>query len=212
MSERRAIKSAIWDDSWFGRLSPFEMTIWVGLFSKCADDQGRLQDDPALIRSRLFPYQDIPLIDIEQALNSFDGHIIRYNKGEKLIQIIRWHENQPMQYATPSNFPPPDGWIDSYRTNYKSKYIVFNWNGLEDTEIGRLLWNELSGLARVSSWTSMLGTLNPILNPILNHINKEDKKEISVFSHVNMCPECGNTSFINEEGCSKCYEGGYSVC
>ena len=39
-----------------------------------------------------------------------------------------------------------------------------------------------------------------------------DKKEISVFSHVNMCPECGNSSFIYEEGCSKCYECGYSVC
>ncbi|PIS22627.1 ribonucleoside-diphosphate reductase, adenosylcobalamin-dependent [candidate division WWE3 bacterium CG08_land_8_20_14_0_20_41_10] len=42
--------------------------------------------------------------------------------------------------------------------------------------------------------------------------NGVDKKEVSVFSHVNMCPECGNSSFINEEGCSKCYECGYSVC
>ncbi|KKT83595.1 MAG: Ribonucleoside-diphosphate reductase, partial [candidate division WWE3 bacterium GW2011_GWC2_44_9] len=40
----------------------------------------------------------------------------------------------------------------------------------------------------------------------------EDKKEVSVFSYVNMCPECGNASFISEEGCSKCYECGYSVC
>ncbi len=39
-----------------------------------------------------------------------------------------------------------------------------------------------------------------------------DKKEVSVFSHINMCPECGNSSFIYEEGCSKCYECGYSVC
>ncbi len=42
--------------------------------------------------------------------------------------------------------------------------------------------------------------------------NPVDKKEISVFSHVNMCPECGNSSFIYEEGCSKCYECGFSVC
>lgn len=39
-----------------------------------------------------------------------------------------------------------------------------------------------------------------------------DKKEISVFSHVNMCPECGNSSLVYEEGCSKCYVCGYSVC
>ena len=42
--------------------------------------------------------------------------------------------------------------------------------------------------------------------------NGTDKKEVSVFSYVNMCPECGNASLINEEGCSKCYECGYSVC
>jgi len=41
---------------------------------------------------------------------------------------------------------------------------------------------------------------------------EQDKKEISVFSHTNMCPECGNSSLIMEEGCSKCYECGYSVC
>ncbi|MFH1295580.1 MAG: adenosylcobalamin-dependent ribonucleoside-diphosphate reductase [bacterium] len=40
----------------------------------------------------------------------------------------------------------------------------------------------------------------------------DEKREISVFSHINMCPECGNSSFVYEEGCSKCYECGYSVC
>ncbi len=42
-------------------------------------------------------------------------------------------------------------------------------------------------------------------------ISKETK-EVSVFSYVNMCPDCGNASLVQEEGCSKCYNCGYSVC
>lgn len=44
------------------------------------------------------------------------------------------------------------------------------------------------------------------------NVVEPEKKEVSVFSHTNMCPECGNFSFIMQEGCSKCYECGYSVC
>jgi ribonucleoside-diphosphate reductase alpha chain len=45
-----------------------------------------------------------------------------------------------------------------------------------------------------------------------SNIIEEDKKEITVFSYVNMCPECGNSTLVSEEGCSKCYSCGYSVC
>jgi ribonucleoside-diphosphate reductase alpha chain len=45
-----------------------------------------------------------------------------------------------------------------------------------------------------------------------NNIIEEEKKEVTVFSYVNMCPECGNSSLVLEEGCSKCYSCGYSVC
>lgn len=38
------------------------------------------------------------------------------------------------------------------------------------------------------------------------------KNEISVFSHTDMCPDCGNYSLVQEEGCTKCYNCGYSAC
>jgi len=31
-------------------------------------------------------------------------------------------------------------------------------------------------------------------------------------AHADMCPECGNSSLVKEEGCAKCYNCGYSVC
>lgn len=45
-----------------------------------------------------------------------------------------------------------------------------------------------------------------------SNVIEETKKEVTVFSYVDMCPECGNSSFIQQEGCAKCYECGYSVC
>ncbi len=45
-----------------------------------------------------------------------------------------------------------------------------------------------------------------------SNVVDEVKKEVSVFSYTNMCPECGNSTLILEEGCSKCYTCGYSVC
>ncbi|TSC66737.1 MAG: ribonucleoside-diphosphate reductase [Microgenomates group bacterium Gr01-1014_80] len=31
-------------------------------------------------------------------------------------------------------------------------------------------------------------------------------------SHVDLCPECGQATFVFEEGCKKCYSCGYSMC
>jgi len=33
-----------------------------------------------------------------------------------------------------------------------------------------------------------------------------------VTGNIDVCPDCGNYSFIKEEGCAKCYLCGYSVC
>jgi ribonucleoside-diphosphate reductase alpha chain len=44
-----------------------------------------------------------------------------------------------------------------------------------------------------------------------NHID-EEKKEVTVFSYTDMCPECGNSTLVQEEGCMKCYNCGYSAC
>lgn len=45
-----------------------------------------------------------------------------------------------------------------------------------------------------------------------NNIVEPVKKEVSVFSYVDMCPECGNSSLVQEEGCEKCRDCGYSRC
>jgi ribonucleoside-diphosphate reductase alpha chain len=51
-----------------------------------------------------------------------------------------------------------------------------------------------------------------IVRPNGSNVVEDNKNEVSVFSHVDMCPDCGNASLVSEEGCEKCYECGYSVC
>lgn len=179
MADRRAISSDIWDSSFFGEtLSLLGDLVWVGLITRCADNQGRMEDKPTVIRSRLFPYRDnitTKEIDDILALMGEDGCILRYLKGGKeYIQLVNWWEHQPLQYATPSNFPPPDQWKDRYRTFYKGHKIIFNWKDMVDTQEGIDLWNKLSILARISTWTTYLDTLkyNPNPNPNPLNINK----------------------------------------
>jgi len=39
-----------------------------------------------------------------------------------------------------------------------------------------------------------------------------DVKQMQLFQVGDLCPECGQASFVNEEGCRKCYACGYSEC
>lgn len=44
------------------------------------------------------------------------------------------------------------------------------------------------------------------------NIVEENSKEVSYASHTDMCPDCGNSTLVLEEGCAKCYTCGYSRC
>ncbi len=39
-----------------------------------------------------------------------------------------------------------------------------------------------------------------------------DPKQLQLFQVGDLCPECGHASFVNEEGCRKCYSCGHSEC
>lgn len=138
MAKNRLIASDIWADDWFGPLPFFEQALWIGLFSQCADDQGRLLDNPVLIRASVFPYKDIAMADIVKALALFerDGKIHRYQAdGKKLIQIVNWWDHQHAQWVQPSQWPSPEGWHDAVRTRMNGTYLSENWDGLRGFQV-----------------------------------------------------------------------------
>ncbi|MFA4972577.1 MAG: hypothetical protein WC683_08170 [bacterium] len=139
MAEGRRIDSNIFADEWYGQLDFFDQQVWIGLFARCADDQGRLLDNPALIRAALFPYKDIPCSDIERVLAGFatDAKIVRYAKeGKRLVQLRNWWEHQPLQWARPSKWAAPDNWTDRVRATIKGVYQESNWKPQVDSPGG----------------------------------------------------------------------------
>ncbi len=39
-----------------------------------------------------------------------------------------------------------------------------------------------------------------------------DSKQLELFRIGDLCPECGQASFVAEEGCRRCVSCGYSEC
>jgi len=128
----RMIHAAMWEDEFFTSMSLFDKLLWIGLITVCADDQGRLQDSPGMIRSKTFPVDDIPLDDISAGLDRFykDGKIERYIAGKhKCIQIVNWWKHQKPQWAGKSIYPPCNKWVDRERYHAaKNEIVNINWD------------------------------------------------------------------------------------
>lgn len=132
MTSRRMIDPAFWRSESLARLPFVTRLFFAGIFSN-ADDQGRIRGHPALLRSTVFPYDDISLDDIEQmvaALSSEGGPIKAYSvDGKALIQVLNWWNWQHPSWAWPSELPPLPGWTGD-RLCYRRGNVVVkeNWD------------------------------------------------------------------------------------
>ena len=129
MANRRMITSDLFEDDIIGSLPVTDRLLWVGLIT-IADDQGRTADNPALIRSKIFPYDEIPISEINDALLHLaeTNRITRYQAGgKKCIQINNWWKHQRSQWAGKSNLPAPEGWTDRARYNSSDGITEINW-------------------------------------------------------------------------------------
>lgn len=132
MANRRMINSDLFSDDVFMELNDITRLTWIGLIVMSADDQGRLQDNELLIKSQIFPMDNKTPVKIKNALDILEQNemIHRYQKdGKKLIQIVNWWKHQSPSWASGSNYPPPDGWVD--REKYHAtgnKVVTTNWD------------------------------------------------------------------------------------
>lgn len=133
----RNITGNIFADEFFGTLKPIHRLLWLGLLINLADDQGRMIDNAALMRSLLFPYDALVSVkDVDKGLALFEAHhkIIRYGVGtngssKHLIQISNWWKYQKSaQWATRSLYPAPQKWSDRIRVHEKGNVLTTeNW-------------------------------------------------------------------------------------
>lgn len=118
MSNRRIINSALFTDDEFLVMDDLQRLIWIGLIVKCADAQGRLPDNPLLIKAEILPVDERPVERIASALAALvdAGLLWRYEaRGKKLLQIVNWWRYQNPAWAAVSKYAAPDGWTDRVR-------------------------------------------------------------------------------------------------
>lgn len=126
----RKITEELFKDEQFAVMEPLARVLWIGLIAT-ADDQGRMTGYPGLVRSRVLPVDDVSIDEVDAILDMLAGMgwIIRYtSRGKHLIQIVNWWKHQRMRYAIPSEYDPPDGWVDKINyTGPGKKPIRSNW-------------------------------------------------------------------------------------
>ena len=136
---RRMIDPAFWKSENLAHHPVAIRYFFIGLFSN-ADDQGRLAAHPALLRSTIYPYDDIALGEIRtmtEELAEDGGPILLYEAdGKLLIQIVKWWNWQHLQWAWPSEMEPPPGWTDRHCYRRGNNVVVKqNWGQSIDAPI-----------------------------------------------------------------------------
>ena len=141
MANRRMISSSVWGDEKFITFNDVTRLVWFGLITN-VDDQGRMQDNPLLIKAKLFPADRKSAGSISNAIDQLSdaGMITRYEKeGKSLVQIVNWWDHQSPSWAAASDFPAPDNWIDRVKIHAKGGGIQMqNWElsgGYIETEL-----------------------------------------------------------------------------
>jgi len=127
----RIVPQSLSTDPRLGRLS-LKAALLFPLMWINSDDQGRLSGDPDEIKYATCPNIDhITKADIPELLKELEkqGFIKVYATSKTMAtQMLDWWEEQKLQWAYPSSYPPPEGWTDHLRYHPTPKEIVTeNW-------------------------------------------------------------------------------------
>lgn len=106
---RRMIDSSMWSNENFAALPAMARLLQIGMINH-ADDQGRVKANPMYLSKEIFPYDRVAPTNVTKWLEQMAGNgtIILYAvEGKQYAQLTKWWEYQSLQYAAPSEYPPP---------------------------------------------------------------------------------------------------------
>ncbi len=119
----RNLDPQIMTDPWFIELDDRARLGWMMLILNGADDQGRFLLNGRLMKSLLFPADDLPAAEVLSMLEGFahSGKVCAYERdGVRYGQIVHWWKYQiGSEWMAPSRHPAPEGWTDRWRIHAK---------------------------------------------------------------------------------------------
>jgi hypothetical protein len=127
----RIVPQSLSTDPRYGRLSLKAQVLYPLMWIN-ADDQGRLSGDPDEIKYAACPsVKEIATEEIPTLLHQMGtvGMIKVYSTlTTEAVQMLDWWAVQKLQWAYPSEYPPPEGWTDRLRYHRTPKEIITeNW-------------------------------------------------------------------------------------
>jgi hypothetical protein len=134
MGKKRFLDRKIRSSQSFAGLTYRQRDLWQGILT-VVDDQGRMPGSAAFVRSEVWPFDEVSISDVESDLIHLEtrcNYVLRYHVDDHLyLQVVKWWNYQPGQWAMPSDHPSPEGWIGRERYNGpKKKIITRNWDDI----------------------------------------------------------------------------------
>lgn len=83
MARKRMISPEIWENQGFGELSILAKILFIGMISQ-ADDDGKGVLSAPLLKSKILPYDNVRIADIEKALQEI-GHSVSTKPGARFV-------------------------------------------------------------------------------------------------------------------------------
>lgn len=114
----RIIKESICSSEKLAALSDFEFRLWIGLITQ-ADDAGRGDARPAIIKGHIFPFRErLSIKDIDAALQELaaKGCVSLYKvDGKPYFLFPGWVKHQRVRDCKPKfPEPPENGALDTF--------------------------------------------------------------------------------------------------
>lgn len=127
MPRKRMIDPSFWSDEKLGECTRDERLLFMGLISN-ADDEGYGRANPKLLRSSIFPYDDLRVSDLEKWLSRLGGLqlIALYEvNGQTYYYLPNFTKHQTINKPVKSAIPKPTGIEgDQMTSDYGSPTVV----------------------------------------------------------------------------------------
>lgn len=116
----------------FGRLPLLGKVLWPMLLA-ASDNQGRGLAEPDVIKWTICAnVNELTPENIPEQLGHLAAqgmiHLYTDSRDRQLYQVLRWWEYQQLQWAQPSEYEPPAGWIDRVRYQRGDVQTMQNWD------------------------------------------------------------------------------------
>ncbi len=123
MARNRMIKSVFWTDTKMCRLKRDVRLMYIGMWN-FADDFGVIPADSMLIKSSVFPLDDLKIKDVEEWLSALEdaGVLIRFEyRGEQFFWIANFLKHQVVNRPNTKDVNVPKEVLDDIIRQYEEQ-------------------------------------------------------------------------------------------